>query len=234
MSPTMARNVPAFLNKLYNMVMDPTTDSMIHWGPDGSTFIVERHEEFAHDVLPRFFKHNNFASFVRQLNMYGFHKIPHLQQGVLHADGEETWEFSNPHFQRGQPDLLCLVSRKKGREGTEDKEGVMDMNYIIQEIAAIKRHQLTISADLSKIQRENQILWSESTTVRERYQRQQETIEKILRFLASVFSPKKRPLPNKKRRLLLEGIPEQPSLNLDATGASVLVVSEQLAGSQTQ
>ncbi|KAI8920069.1 hypothetical protein DFJ77DRAFT_427306, partial [Powellomyces hirtus] len=193
----MARNVPAFLNKLYNMVTDPSTDGLIQWGPDGTTFIVQRHEDFARDVLPRFFKHNNFASFVRQLNMYGFHKIPHLQQGVLHSDGEpEMWEFSNPNFQRNQPDLLCLVSRKKGRDGGEDKDNnnqqhqnqaTMDVNYIIQEIAAIKRHQLTISSDLKSIQRENQVLWSESVAVRDRYQRQQETIDKILRFLASIF-----------------------------------------------
>ncbi|KAJ3299930.1 stress-responsive transcription factor hsf1 [Borealophlyctis nickersoniae] len=205
LSATAAKNVPAFLNKLYNMVEDPKTDNLIHWGEDGTTFIVERHEDFARDVLPRFFKHGNFASFVRQLNMYGFHKVPHLQQGVLISDGEpELWEFRNENFQRNQPDLLVLVSRKKGKEASEDKEaGVVDMNNLIQEIAAVKRHQLTISADLKTIQRDNQVLWTESMNIRERYQRQQETIDKILRFLASVFSTKKKPLMNKKRRLLL-------------------------------
>ncbi|KAI9101165.1 hypothetical protein DFS34DRAFT_578117 [Phlyctochytrium arcticum] len=224
LSATAARNVPAFLNKLYNMVNDASTDELIHWGPDGTTFIVKRHEDFAKDVLPRFFKHNNFASFVRQLNMYGFHKIPHLQQGVLHNDGEpEIWEFCNPNFQRNQPDLLCLVTRKKGREGVEEKDAAaLDMNYIIQEIAAIKRHQLTISSDLKNIQRENQVLWSESVSIRDRYQRQQETIDKILRFLASVFSTKRQPLMNKKRRLLLGdkpgGLPPESDTGDDEQG----------------
>ncbi|OAD65419.1 heat shock factor-type transcription factor, partial [Phycomyces blakesleeanus NRRL 1555(-)] len=118
------QNVPAFLNKLYNMVEDPGSDDLIRWATDGTSFIVARHVDFAKRVLPRFFKHSNFSSFVRQLNMYGFHKVPHLQQGVLQADDEsEQWEFSNPHFQRNQPDLLLLVTRKKGRDSDEKEHG---------------------------------------------------------------------------------------------------------------
>ncbi|KAJ3333447.1 stress-responsive transcription factor hsf1 [Blyttiomyces sp. JEL0837] len=206
---TATKNVPAFLNKLYNMVSDSSSD-LIHWSEDGRAFIVQRHEDFAREVLPRFFKHNNFSSFVRQLNMYGFHKVPHLQQGALLSDGEpEMWEFANPHFQRNQPDLLCLVTRKKGTP-MEREEGQIDLNSILQEIAAIKRHQLTISSDFKSIQRENQVLWNESIAIREQYSRQQETIDKILRFLASIFSGRKKPVMGqpqprpKKRKLLLE------------------------------
>ncbi|KAJ3202666.1 stress-responsive transcription factor hsf1 [Dinochytrium kinnereticum] len=198
-----AKNVPAFLNKLYNMVSDASTNDLIHWSKDGHAFIVHRHEDFARDVLPRFFKHNNFSSFVRQLNMYGFHKIPHIQQGALFTDGEpEMWEFANPNFQRGHPDLLCLVTRKKSRD-TEEKEGAIDLSSVLHEISAIKRHQYSISNDLKSIQRENQILWTETIGLRDRYQRQQNTIDKIVRFLASVVSTE-RPMISKKRRLMLE------------------------------
>ncbi|OBZ84398.1 Heat shock factor protein, partial [Choanephora cucurbitarum] len=151
------QNVPAFLNKLYNMVDDLSTNELICWSENGLSFIVVRHEEFAKKVLPRFFKHSNFSSFVRQLNMYGFHKVPHLQN-VGEAESER-WEFKNPHFQQNQPDLLLLVTRKKGRDPEEKEAGAVDMHQILDEIAAIKKHQTSISKELKLVQTDNQILW---------------------------------------------------------------------------
>ena len=53
--------------------------------------------------------------FVRQLNMYGFHKVPHLNHGVLHNDGlPEVWEFTNVNFHRDQPGRMRYIVRKKG------------------------------------------------------------------------------------------------------------------------
>lgn len=63
--------VPApFLTKTYQLVDDPCTDHIVSWGEDETTFVVWRPPEFARDLLPNYFKHNNFSSFVRQLNTY--------------------------------------------------------------------------------------------------------------------------------------------------------------------
>ena len=63
--------VPApFLTKTYQLVDDPSSDHIVSWGEDDTTFVVWRPQEFARDLLPNFFKHNNFSSFVRQLNTY--------------------------------------------------------------------------------------------------------------------------------------------------------------------
>lgn len=151
--------------------------------------LVEKHEEFAKTVLPRFYKHNTFASFVRQLNMYDFHKVPHLQQGVLIAESEhEIWEFSNPHFQKGRPDLLVLVTRKRNKDrDTIDTENI-SLSAVVQDLATVKKYQSTIGTDLRDLHRDNEILWQETLNAREKYQRHQEAIEKILQFLTAIFA----------------------------------------------
>jgi hypothetical protein len=53
------------------------------------------------------------------LTRYGFHKVPHMQQGVLEPNSSsELWEFTNPNFQRDQQHLLPLVTRKKALHPT--------------------------------------------------------------------------------------------------------------------
>ncbi|XP_047952099.1 heat stress transcription factor B-2b [Salvia hispanica] len=97
------RSVPTpFLTKTYQLVDDPSFNDLISWNEDGTTFIVWRPAEFARDLLPRYFKHNNFSSFVRQLNTYGFRKIV-----------PDRWEFANDCFRRGEKALLRDIQRRK-------------------------------------------------------------------------------------------------------------------------
>ncbi|OIW08011.1 hypothetical protein TanjilG_20112 [Lupinus angustifolius] len=97
------RSIPTpFLTKTYQLVEDQSIDDVISWNEDGSTFIVWNPTVFARDFLPKYFKHNNISSFVRQLNTYGFRKVV-----------PDRWEFSNEYFRRGEKRLLCEIQRRK-------------------------------------------------------------------------------------------------------------------------
>lgn len=63
-------SVAPFLRKCYEMVDDNSTDSIISWNDTGDCFVIWDMTQFSVQLLPKFFKHSNFSSFMRQLNIY--------------------------------------------------------------------------------------------------------------------------------------------------------------------
>lgn len=57
------------------MVSDPSTDHIVRWTDDGNAFLVLDEFAFAKQLLPLYFRHKNFSSFIRQLNFYTFTKV---------------------------------------------------------------------------------------------------------------------------------------------------------------
>lgn len=97
---------------------------LIRWSDDGNSFIVLDEDEFARTLIPELFKHNNYASFVRQLNMYGFHKKVGLSDNSMRASerkNKSPSEYANPYFKRGHPDLLWLIQKPKNTPGHGSK-----------------------------------------------------------------------------------------------------------------
>ncbi|KAJ2817398.1 Flocculation suppression protein [Coemansia sp. 'formosensis'] len=106
------------------MVADGSTDKLISWTADGDCFKVTDPSEFARIVLPAYFKHGNWPSFVRQLNMYGFHKINDLAYGGIFGD-TQLWMFKHPHFQRGELGQLQRIKRRGPKPTSTDTAAIV-------------------------------------------------------------------------------------------------------------
>ncbi|KAK3344388.1 kat SU protein [Lasiosphaeria hispida] len=123
---------------------------LIRWSDKGDSFVVLDEDEFAKTLIPELFKHNNYASFVRQLNMYGFHKRVGLSDNSMKASerkNKSPSEYYNPYFRRGHPNLLWLInkpksssSKKKGKkedgDGESDDDGGAEEAYVAPSVAA--------------------------------------------------------------------------------------------------
>jgi heat shock transcription factor len=107
-----------FLTRLFDSFLDGAKNTeLIRWSDRGDSFVVLDEDEFAKTLIPELFKHNNYASFVRQLNMYGFHKRVGLSDNSMKASerkNKSPSEYYNPYFKRGHPNLLWLINKPKG------------------------------------------------------------------------------------------------------------------------
>ncbi|KAI5967572.1 CTA8 [Candida margitis] len=191
---------PAFVMKIWSMVNDKSNDEYIRWNDDGKTFQVFKREDFVHKILPAYFKHQNMSSFVRQLNMYGFHKVQDITNGTLYPNGDksggdEVWQFENPNFIRGREDLLDNIVRNKSVPQEESQQltdthtvANGDLGLILSELSQIKQNQARLNEEILRIRQDNQNMYSANYINRERTQQQGRTINKILKFLAAVYN----------------------------------------------
>ncbi|KAM9023155.1 LOW QUALITY PROTEIN: uncharacterized protein PRD47_002075 [Ara ararauna] len=121
-----AVNPEHFPGRLWQLVNSPRCGS-VRWDARGEGLLIDQ-RLFERELLGagpagegaapggRFFKTRNFASFVRQLNLYGFRKLgPGPLQEPAGGDGGSSagplLHFHSPHFRRDRPELLVRLKR---------------------------------------------------------------------------------------------------------------------------
>ncbi|XP_036140786.1 heat shock factor protein isoform X3 [Monomorium pharaonis] len=199
-------SVPAFLAKLWKMVEDPTTDPLICWSPSGRSFFIRNQAKFTSDLLPHYYKHSNMASFIRQLNMYGFHKKVSVELGGLKCDRDEI-EFAHQYFLKDEPDLVKHIKRKvatnKSQDSTHPSLTSDVMSRILNEVKDMKGRHDHMDHTLNEIKQENAALWREIVMLRHKHLKQQQIINKLIQFLVTLVQPSRSGLPVKRRYPLM-------------------------------
>ena len=93
--------------KLHEMLddMDEKGDySLVRWLPHGRAFMVHKPKEFVEKIMHKYFNQTKYASFQRQLNLYGFSRLCH---------GKDKGAYYHDCFVRGERDLCRNMIRQK-------------------------------------------------------------------------------------------------------------------------
>ncbi|XP_061340230.1 heat stress transcription factor A-2e-like [Gastrolobium bilobum] len=175
--------VPPFLSKTFDLVDDPSLDPIISWGSTGESFTVWDPTQFARHILPRNFKHNNFSSFVRQLNTYGFRKID-----------TDKWEFFNEAFQRGKRHLLKNIQRRKSPQ-SQDVISYIDIgpstnaekSGLEVEIERLRKERSVLMQEVVELQQQQQTTVDRARQVNQRLQFAEQIQKQMVSFLAKLF-----------------------------------------------
>ncbi|KAI3775591.1 hypothetical protein L1987_50171 [Smallanthus sonchifolius] len=179
---------PPFLKKTFEMVDDPRTDSIISWSDSKDSFILWDPHKFSTDLLPQRFKHNNFSSFVRQLNTYRFKKID-----------PDRWEFANEFFQKGKKHLLRDIKRRTNQTHNVQKQEefrkqeprqycVHQTNSTIEsDLKNLRKDRITLRQEILKMKQQQENTEKHLEMVQERMLRMEFKQQQLLVFMSKAF-----------------------------------------------
>lgn len=109
--PATLRTPAPFIQKLYSLLEDESGQKFCSFTAGGRSFTIWDATGFSRDVIPRYFRHNNFSSFIRQLNQYGFQKMR-----------SDKWEFAQKDFRQGDFHRLKFISRRSLRNQPQQEQ----------------------------------------------------------------------------------------------------------------
>lgn len=182
-------SVAPFLLKIYEMVNDESTDELISWSQTHSnSFIICDVSRFSSELLPKYFKHSNFSSFVRQLNIYGFRK-----------SDTDRWEFSNDEFVKGQKHLLKNIVRRKQTPAQAQKKSSQQndadpgaseedrRSALRKEVETLKIDKNKLMQELMKLRQHQQTSRSKLILVRDQLKGMEKDQQQMLSFIVMVM-----------------------------------------------
>lgn len=175
---------PPFLTKTFDVVEDPSTDSIVSWSGARNSFVVWDLHKFSTAILPRYFKHSNFSSFVRQLNTYGFRKVD-----------PDRWEFANEGFLAGQRNLLKTIKRRRNltqSQAMQQETGGSCIELgefgLEGEIERLRRDRAVLMAEIVKLRQQQHNSREQLSAMEARLLVTEKKHQQMMNFLAEALS----------------------------------------------
>ena len=184
MKKKISLSVPtSFLQKTYDMLSEESLINIISWYSEGTEFIIYNTNEFSEKVLPLYFKHSNFASFIRQLNMYDFHKL---------RSGGHEHIYKHPLFIKGRPELLKEIHRKTAESNwplvSRNNISKPEMTPVIKKLVQMHQNNISYHNQIATLEEKVQDLTSQNKILADQLWENKDrmkNIEKALFFFAS-------------------------------------------------
>ena len=184
----------SFLTKLYTILSDTTYDEIIHWDNDGKRVIICDVINLCNIVLPKFYKHRNYSSFVRQLNMYGFHKSKgKLKNGEGYEHEKFNANITNEEILKIQKPnkkmkVLEMHIKEKAKDDSSTENGVIPIDNednVLKYLYEKNENNVKFSHELKKeieaLKKENTLLNEEIASFKLALDNQKILLERLLK-----------------------------------------------------
>jgi len=223
-----------FVQKLYSMLEDESYNHIVRWSGTGDTFIVFDTNEFTKSILPTHFKHSNFASFVRQLNKYDFHKVRNVDDKGVNPYGEGSWEFKHNEFHVNNKRHLDTIKRKapSGRKTVstsrvaEDPQG--KINRLQHQVESMMKLQEHMNGNLQSLAQNYQSVVSEMVSVERNMSAQDSLMKNLVAYVVTLESERKKLLGSCDTSTSNTSSPVSPPSSIAGNGSAPFVPSQQV------
>lgn len=153
-----------FLKNLYEIASSDAHPA-ITWNKEGNGIVILDKLRFIQESLPRICKTDEYGTFIRQLNNYGFAKVK----------AHDIDEFINDRFRKNSPETLALLKRKTTTEKAPDLLNIYD-------------NQQTLYTNVSHLNEINRKLLNEMYYLKEKVSQQEKTINELVKAFINLFN----------------------------------------------
>mmetsp|Transcript_29241 Transcript_29241/g.43142 ORF Transcript_29241/g.43142 Transcript_29241/m.43142 type:complete len:366 (-) Transcript_29241:438-1535(-) len=130
----------SFPRKLYRILNEENPEECISWMPHGRSWKVHDPVNLEEKVLPKYFRHAKYSSFMRQVNGWGFNRI---------SNGVDRDSYYHEMFLRGYPGL-CAHMKRPSKGASKGPRPHYNFYDPVQFMALPKKFQATVPSNVSQ------------------------------------------------------------------------------------